>query len=412
MSKRKAASPDVLSNYVAVTALEEPDQFGILLPGDHGRLRTPAGNAIQSDNYRLMLHMVRELEEYPVLKVEDGIIIEPRPLCAYLIFSTQRDFAGTDEHIGRERVEHILNHDPILDPSAGPEWTDQLRAWEPVDAFLNSLGAELHPRVKYEDEGWNKLVDAIWTRWNKLSPPGKAVVLNLHPLTEGHLIATLALASGVCTEIEYAHAVLAASPLHHAFGFPSEAMSSEEQHSSAFRSYRDLARVCTDYLSCFAPSGVALIVALGESTTVEFKSSLRWDVRQQKKNDAITHAALKTIAAFLNTRGGTLLLGVGDDGSAVGIEVDDFPNDDRYVLHLYGVIKASMGIDVTTLVQTQIDTFRGKKVCLVRCKASPRPVYVKQSGKDEEFFIRTGPSSERLGPSDLVTYIAERFKGR
>lgn len=409
---KKSMSPEVYSNYVAVTALEETEQFGILLPNDHGRLRTPGGHAIQSDNYRLMLHMVRELEEYPILKVEEGIIVEPRPLCVYLIFSTQKDFVETDEQIGRDHVERLLEHEPILHPSAGPEWTDQLRAWEPLDAFLNSLGAELHPRVNYTDEGWNKLVDALWTRWNKLSAPGKAVVLNLHPLTDGHLIATLALTSRACTEIEYAHAVLAASPLHHTFGFPSDEMSAEEQHSTAFRAYRDLARVSKDYLSFFPPDSVALIVEAGESSTVEFKSTLRWDVRQQKKNDAITHTSLKTIAAFLNTDGGTLLIGVADDGNAVGIESDDFPSEDRFLLHLYEVIKATMGVDVTPLVQADIDMFKGKKVCVVRCKTSSRPVYLKQSGKDEAFFIRTGPSSERLGTSDLVTYISVHFKAK
>jgi hypothetical protein len=71
-----------------------------------------------------------------------------------------------------------------------------------------------------------------------------------------------------------------------------------------------------------------------------------------------------------------------------------------------------MGIDATTLVQADIDMYEGKKVCIVRCKASPRPVYIRASGKDEEFFIRTGPSSERLGPSDLVSYISEHFKAR
>jgi predicted HTH transcriptional regulator len=187
-------------------------------------------------------------------------------------------------------------------------------------------------------------------------------------------------------------------------------MSPEEQHSSAFRAYRDLARVCTGYLSFFPPESVALMVAQGESSTLEFKSTLRWDLRQQKKNDTITHAALKTIAAFLNTEGGTLLIGVDDEGTAVGIESDDFPTDDRFLLHLYGVIKGSMGNDVTTLVQTDIDMFQGKKVCVVRCKKSSRPVYLRQSGKDEEFFIRTGPSSERLGPSNLVTYISDHWR--
>jgi hypothetical protein len=232
---------------------------------------------------------------------------------------------------------------------------------------------------------------------------------NLHPLTDGHTIAPLALVSGACSDIEFAHAVLAASPLHHTFGFPNDEMSSEEQHTAAFQEIRSLARTCTDYLSFFPPNSVSLLVEAGESTTVEFKSTLRWDIRQNKKNADVTYASLKTISAFLNTKGGTLIIGVADDKAAVGIEMDKFSNDDRFLLHLYGVVKESMGADVTTHVQAGIDWFDSKKVCVVRCTPSERPVYIRAKGKDEEFFVRTGPSSERLGPRDLVNYIAERF---
>lgn len=412
MAKKKSKTQEVLSNYLAVASFEDSDLFGIELPQGLGELKTPKGNPVRSDNYRLLLHMVRELEAYPVLKVEGGIIMEPRPLCTYLVYSTQRDFVTAETAVDREHVEHLLESDLMMFATAGPEWIDQLRAWEPVDQFLRSLGAELHPRGKYNAEAWDKLVDAIWTRWNKLSPSGKAVVLNLHPLSGGHLIAAIGLASGAYSDIEYANAVLAATPLHYTFGFPSEDMTPEEQHTSAFVEFRNLARVCTDYMSFFPPGSVALVVDAGESARVEFKSSLRWDVRQQKKNDAVTHASLKTVAAFLNTEGGTLVIGVADDGSPVGIEVDDFANDDRFLLYFYGVIKASMGVEVTTFVEAGIDMFKGKKVCVVRCKPSSRPVYLKASGKDEEFFIRTGPSSERLGPSDLVSYISDHFKTR
>ena len=419
----EAETTEILSNYIAVTALEGSDKFAIQLPHGQGLMRTPAGNPVESENYSLLLHMVRELEEYPVLQVADGILIEPRPMCSYLLFSTQRDFVDDGYELEANEIEHMLHHDPVRHPTPGPEWTDQLRAWEPLIEFLASLGAELHPLGSYFDYGpgegertprdsWATLVAALAQRWKKLSPVGKAVVLNLHPLSEGHLIAAIAMASRACTDIEFGHAVLAASPLHHTFSFPSDEMTPEEQHSNAFRAYRDLARVCRDYMGFFPPDTIALMVGAGESTTVEFKSSLRWDIRQGKKNDDITHASLKTIAAFLNTDGGTLLIGVADDGTAVGIEVDGFPNDDKFLLHLYAVIKSSMGTDVTTHVQADIDMYAGKRVCVVRVKKSERPVYLKAKGKDEEFFVRTGPSSEKLGPSDLVQYISEHFKAK
>src|SRR5690606_7134738 len=60
-----------------------------------------------------------------------------------------------------------------------------------------------------------------------------------------------------------------------------------------------------------------------ESKTLEFKSTLRWSLKDDNQDDeGVTHAVLKTIAAFLNTEGGGLLIGVADDGSVVGIEHD------------------------------------------------------------------------------------------
>ncbi len=407
--EHEARAQEVLSNYIAVTALEDSEQFGILLPRDLGLLQTPAGHPVLSENYKLLLHMVRELEEYPVLSVADGIIMEPRELCSYLLYSTQHDFQRSDGGITVEQVQHALERDPILRPAAGPEWTDQLRSWEPIGDFLKSIGAKLQPRSGYSEEAWKALVGAVTQRWNKLSAVGNSVVINLGTITGGHLVSSIAYASGACTDIEFGHAVLAATPMHHSFASPSDEATPEEQHSTAFRYYRDLARVCGGYMSFFPPEGVALLIAAGESTTVELKSSLRWDLRQNKKNDAITHEALKTIAAFLNTDGGTLVIGVADDGSAVGIEVDGFPNDDKFLLHLYAVIKSRIGTDVTPLVRAEIELYQGKKVCVVRSTKSPRPVYLQSKGRDEEFFIRTGPSSERLGPSALVEYISKRF---
>ena len=75
------------------------------------------------------------------------------------------------------------------------------------------------------------------------------------------------------------------------------------------------------------------LIKRGESKTLEFKSTLRWNLKEDRKDNRVTHAALKTIAAFLNTEGGDLLLGVADDGSVVGIERDGFDTNDKFMLH-------------------------------------------------------------------------------
>ena len=50
------------------------------------------------------------------------------------------------------------------------------------------------------------------------------------------------------------------------------------------------------------------IISLGEGPNVEFKSTLQWDVYQEKRNTDLRHEVLKTIVAFMNSDAGTLLL--------------------------------------------------------------------------------------------------------
>lgn len=96
-----------LSNYIAVAPLAEADAFGVLLPSGGGWLCTPAGHTVESDNYRLLLHMVRELEEFPVLKVDSGVIEEPRPLCTYLLYSSEVDFVRERQTFGADDMSHL-----------------------------------------------------------------------------------------------------------------------------------------------------------------------------------------------------------------------------------------------------------------------------------------------------------------
>src|SRR5207237_9547285 len=86
------------------------------------------------------------------------------------------------------------------------------------------------------------------------------------------------------------------------------------------------------------------LIKRGESKTLEFKSTLRWNLREDKQDDKlVTHAVLKTIAAFLNTEGGDLLIGVADDGSVVGLERDQLESDDKFMRHLAQVVRNSLG---------------------------------------------------------------------
>ena len=156
------------------------------------------------------------------------------------------------------------------------------------------------------------------------------------------------------------------------------------------------------------------LIKQGESKTLEFKSTLRWNLKEDRKDDKqITHAALKTIAAFLNTEGGDLLLGVADDGAVVGIERDCLDNDDKFMLHLAQVVRNGLGARASTCIDPKVQIVEGKGVCVVSCQRSPEPVFLRWKGveveKNGDFFVRSGPGTVKLSDQDTDEYIRTRF---
>lgn len=159
------------------------------------------------------------------------------------------------------------------------------------------------------------------------------------------------------------------------------------------------------------------LIKQGESKTLEFKSTLRWNLKEDRKDDeVITQAVLKTVAAFLNTEGGDLLIGVADDKSLVGIEADRFENEDKFMLHLAQCVRNAMGDRAGTCIDPRIQSVEGKAICVVACQRSPEPVYLKwkktEKNPEGDFFVRSGPGTVRLSPESAGEYIRTRKGGR
>jgi len=141
---------------------------------------------------------------------------------------------------------------------------------------------------------------------------------------------------------------------------------------------------------------------------------LRWSLKEDRRDDKfVTHTALKTVAAFLNTDGGDLLIGVADNGSIVGIEADQLENDDKFMRHLAQVVRNGLGDRAGTCIDPKTQIVQGKTVCVVSCQRSPEPVFLKWKGVEAspegDFFVRSGPGTIRLPPDSATEYIRTRF---
>jgi type I restriction enzyme R subunit len=156
------------------------------------------------------------------------------------------------------------------------------------------------------------------------------------------------------------------------------------------------------------------LIKAGESKTLEFKSTLRWSLKEDRQDDkGVTHAVLKTIAAFLNTEGGDLLIGVADDGAIIGVEKDQLESDDKFMRHLAQVVRNGLGDRAGTCIDPKTQIVHEKTVCVVSCQRSPEPVFLKWKGMEAvaegDFFVRSGPGTVKLSPDSAREYIRTRF---
>lgn len=146
----------------------------------------------------------------------------------------------------------------------------------------------------------------------------------------------------------------------------------------------------------------------GENKRVEFKSTLRYGIQTGKNEIFVEQAVLRTIAAFLNSEGGTLLVGVGDNGELLGIELDQFPNEDKYLLYFSNQINNKFGKQFTDYISWEIREIQGQKVFRIDCKRSPAPVFLRTGDRDE-LYIRSGPSSVPLSAKEVLEYSKSHF---
>lgn len=153
---------------------------------------------------------------------------------------------------------------------------------------------------------------------------------------------------------------------------------------------------------------IQAIIEAGENESVEFKSTLRINMHTKKQDISIEHSVLKTLAGFLNCDGGTLLIGVADDGSPLGIEADKFKSEDRMSLHLTNLVKARMDPIAMTEIRINYGTYQNHRIMKVVCNPSPTPIFVKD-GTDKRLYVRMGPSTDELPADKIHEYTKHRF---
>ena len=160
------------------------------------------------------------------------------------------------------------------------------------------------------------------------------------------------------------------------------------------------------------------LITEGESNELEFKSSLRWDYKQENVNRELESVILKSISSFANSDGGKLIIGVDDDGNVLGLDHDYASlkgNSDEFELHLRNLVNKSFGKNIAASgISITFHKIEVSEICLIDVSPWDKPLYLevmdKNGKKSKKFYIRSGNSSQELELDEISEYINARFE--
>ena len=149
------------------------------------------------------------------------------------------------------------------------------------------------------------------------------------------------------------------------------------------------------------------ILRAGETKTSEFKETFEYNEKIENKRDPrLVDACIKTVAAFLNSDGGELLVGVSDDQQVIGLERDitlNHSSTDRFLLKFRDYVSQRIGPQFYPLIDQRLITIQGKQILRVTCLPSDEMVFV----DEKEVFVRTNPATDKLEGKALFEYQRE-----
>jgi len=160
---------------------------------------------------------------------------------------------------------------------------------------------------------------------------------------------------------------------------------------------------------------VRRLIAGGESASVEFKSTARHNLHTGTRDPKLEMVIVKTVAGFLNADGGTLLIGIDDDGEPVGLERDfammKKADRDGFELWLHDTLATCLGRAAVADIGVAFIEVEGRDVCCIDAPPSPQPVFVDtpKGPRIAEFWLRVGNSTRQLRTDEVLQYQAKHW---
>lgn len=433
-------------NPINLYLVEKKDKFFINIEKSEKFLSTPSGKVITNDNRDLIEIIIYELQKYIELEINEknSIVGEPiEKVSIYGLISTQLDYwEDNSKTFPLEEMKRKIKIDPLTNLSPGPEQVDQIYQWREIVKFIENKNFNFH-KLQYfgEEEQQSNLAKEILDDFNNAESFQKAIFIQLTHIFNS-IISSWIFVFGelsanqfatIFTETASFQTSLDYAPIDEELDkegkkldgtFPIEMFGKgsnedevediklkQKRKLELFREIEEISEICFKFKKVNEDflGKLEKIINKGESKTLELKETFTLDVKKQTREKYLEYSVLKTIAGFLNSDGGMLLIGVRDDTTIIGIENEIqklFKNKDKFLLHLSNKIKSSFGEKVFPLINSSFKKIKDKNILQIECRSSEKPIWM----NEKEFFVRTDPATEKLEGPNLVEYIKTRFK--
>lgn len=158
-----------------------------------------------------------------------------------------------------------------------------------------------------------------------------------------------------------------------------------------------------------------IVELLEEGHNTEIKSYIRWDVKREKVNTDLEYPMLlRPMAAFMNSNGGDLFIGIDDDQNILGLDKDyetfhSKIDRDQYQIHILDLIEKRLSCKYIHSIHIEFHIIEDKEICLIKCPQSDKPIIV--NFNDESYFcIRDGNRTLRLkDQAEIDKYIKNHW---
>ena len=157
------------------------------------------------------------------------------------------------------------------------------------------------------------------------------------------------------------------------------------------------------------------IISEGEHQNLEFKSTFGYNIQNESPDKNMRFIITKTIAGFLNSDGGTLLIGVEDNGNIYGLGKDyEFSfkhNKDSFLMEFRNNLESSFkDVIIRRNINYKFESINNKEILVVNIEKSREPIFLKKENQKILFVRRENKTDPITDAEEIHEYIEDNWK--